>query len=219
MKKLLKVHEIFNSISGEVCSFGQGRRTTFIRFSKCNLFCSYCDSVHTQTNRNGKDMSISEIIKEVQELNCHYIIITGGEPLLQENLNELIEELYCEGYIVNVETNGTIHPDFHLNDANWIVDYKLQYETQMEFKFDKLQQNDFIKFVVQTPLQVIQAIRIQKRFEEKWINKMSTPSFAYSIATKDNKKLLAPIELLRALQGHKLDAIINVQIHKLLKLQ
>ena len=222
MTKLLRVNEIFNSISGEVCSFGQGRRTTFIRMSGCNLSCDYCDTPGTQNSDNGIWMSAEEIINEVRKLACKYIIITGGEPLLQFYIEEIINELIDNNYSINIETNGTINPDISLHCApytNWIVDYKLQYKDRMKFNYELLESNDYIKFVIENPLQLMKAVNKQIEMQLHIFDmKLSKPNFCYSLV-QGKKCSVSPDELLHVLQQNNLDAIINVQIHKLLKLQ
>ena len=74
----IKINEIYKSIQGE--SSYSGIPCTFIRFTFCNLRCSYCDTEYAFYD--GNDMTIDKIIEEVDKLNCHLVEITGGEPLL-----------------------------------------------------------------------------------------------------------------------------------------
>ena len=84
-----KVNEIFKSIQGE--STYAGLPCVFIRLSGCNLRCSYCDTQYAYNE--GTDMAIGEIIKKIEELNAPVIELTGGEPLLQPDVNFLIDEI------------------------------------------------------------------------------------------------------------------------------
>jgi 7-carboxy-7-deazaguanine synthase len=98
MKSKLKVVEIFNSIQGEGANVGKA--ATFIRLSNCNKNCSYCDTDWDQ----GTEMTLEEILAEVQKYTTKMIIWTGGEPTLQltaEILNEF------KDYYQAIETNGT----------------------------------------------------------------------------------------------------------------
>ena len=100
--KKIKVNEIFYSIQGE-SSFA-GLPCVFIRFTHCNLRCNYCDTEYAFYE--GKELSINDIIKEVDQYNCHLVEITGGEPLLQENIHPLIQELFNHNHEVLIETGG-----------------------------------------------------------------------------------------------------------------
>jgi 7-carboxy-7-deazaguanine synthase len=96
----LNVNEIFYSLQGEGGRTGQA--SIFIRLAKCNLACSFCD---TDFER-GVKMSLEEVLKEIEQYNCKWIIWTGGEPALQ--LNDKIVAFFKErGYLQAIETNGT----------------------------------------------------------------------------------------------------------------
>jgi 7-carboxy-7-deazaguanine synthase len=100
----MKINEIFQGIQGE--GKYTGTNVIFIRLSGCSLRCKWCDSSYHWT---GEEMHISEILKIVKGYNTKKIVITGGEPLLQQkNLVKLLNEL--EGYHITIETNGTIMP-------------------------------------------------------------------------------------------------------------
>ncbi|MEM2514475.1 MAG: radical SAM protein [Candidatus Bathyarchaeia archaeon] len=101
----MKISEIFFSIEGEGIEIG--RLEVFVRLSGCNLRCSWCDTKYAL--KNGKEMSIEEIIQEVSKYPCKNISITGGEPLLQrKELLELVKRLKNLGYWIQINTNGTI---------------------------------------------------------------------------------------------------------------
>lgn len=98
MNVKLKVVEIFNSIQGEGANVGKS--ATFIRLSNCNKNCSFCDTDWD----NGNEMTVDEVLAEVQKYNSKMIIWTGGEPTLQLTA-EIINEF--KGYYQAIETNGT----------------------------------------------------------------------------------------------------------------
>lgn len=100
---MLKVNEIFPSIQGE--STLQGIPTVFIRLSGCNLNCSYCDTVYAK--EKGDELTIDEIQRKAEQFGLKYACITGGEPLLQKETNDLAVRLINKGYTVSVETNGS----------------------------------------------------------------------------------------------------------------
>ena len=98
-----KIHEIFYSLQGE--GFLQGIPMVFIRFTGCNLKCSFCD---TKTSwKKGIFMNIEEIINKIKKYQCKKVCLTGGEPLLQD-ISFLIRILKKEKYWICIETNGTI---------------------------------------------------------------------------------------------------------------
>ena len=97
-----KINELFYSIQGE--GFHSGMPAVFVRFSGCNLHCSFCDTHHDE----GKWMSLAEIVDKVSHYPAEWVILTGGEPSLFIT-EDLVEALHKAGKKVAVETNGT-HP-------------------------------------------------------------------------------------------------------------
>ena len=95
-----KINEIFYSIQGE--GFYSGRAAIFVRFSGCNLKCSFCD-----TNHFNFTMMCDEMIRfSVMQYQSNYVVLTGGEPSLQVTDN-LIALLHESRFYVSIETNGT----------------------------------------------------------------------------------------------------------------
>ncbi len=154
--KQYKVVEKFVSINGE----GQlaGQLAIFIRLAGCNLNCSYCDTKWA----NEKDvefelMTSKEIYEYIESTGVRNITITGGEPLMQEGILELLEELSKDEELsVEIETNGSISlKEFQVikkNRPKFTMDYKLQ-SSNMEEKmdidnFNYLKAEDTVKFVV-----------------------------------------------------------------------
>ena len=80
----MKVNEIFLSIQGEGLS--SGFPTIFVRFTGCNLRCSYCDT--TYSYNDGVEMPPEDIFEEIKKLHYNRVCLTGGEPLLQKDLEE-----------------------------------------------------------------------------------------------------------------------------------
>jgi 7-carboxy-7-deazaguanine synthase len=102
----VRISEIFYSIQGEgrLC----GIPSVFIRTSGCNLRCVWCDTPYTSWRPEGKSWSISKILNEVKKYPTHYIVITGGEPLLAQEIEELAGELKRDGAHITIETAATI---------------------------------------------------------------------------------------------------------------
>ncbi len=150
-----KVVEKFISINGEGrCA---GELAAFIRFAGCNLNCSYCDTKWA----NEKDapyeiLSEEEIYAYIKEQNVRNVTLTGGEPLIQENIGRLIKLLSKDEELsIEIETNGAVALDAFVDtgeNVTFTLDYKLP-GSKMNHKmimenYDLLRANDTVKFVV-----------------------------------------------------------------------
>lgn len=145
------VNEIFYSIDGE--GLRTGELAIFIRLSGCNMNCSYCDTKYALKKTDGKLMSIDEIIDEISKYNCKNITLTGGEPLLTKESNDLINTLLEKEYKVNIETNGSVDITKYLGKCLITMDYKLPSSNMEKYmnldNLEKLTENDVLKFVTQ----------------------------------------------------------------------
>ena len=101
---VLKVNEIFHSIQGE--SRHAGRPCVFVRLTGCNLRCTWCDTAYAF--EEGIDLSVGFVLERIALYATRYVLITGGEPLVQEGAIDLIGELCDRGYEVAVETGGSL---------------------------------------------------------------------------------------------------------------
>ena len=148
----MRVNEIFKSIDGE--GLRTGELTTFIRLAGCNLRCSYCDTCYALKNSNGTEMSVDEIVKKAKKMDYRNITLTGGEPLIHRDVDDLISKLCENGFYVNIETNGSVPIDKYITNKNIILtmDYKLPssgVEKNMNLNnLEKLRENDVLKFVI-----------------------------------------------------------------------
>lgn len=95
-----RIVEIFETLQGE--GFNTGMPSIFIRFGKCNLACPWCDTNYNQY----QSKTLNEIMHIVRNFTARNIIITGGEPTIQPNIEQLLNTLKREGYFIAVETNG-----------------------------------------------------------------------------------------------------------------
>ncbi len=98
----LRVNEIFHSIQGE--STHVGRPCVFVRLTYCDLRCRFCDSEYAFFE--GIERPLDEIVAEVASYGCRLVEITGGEPLIQRETNELMRRLLAAGHEVLLETSG-----------------------------------------------------------------------------------------------------------------
>ena len=97
---IYRINEIFYSLQGE--GLRVGTANIFIRFSGCNVNCSFCDTKHEVYS----EMSIEDIFNDINQYFCKSVILTGGEPTLQ-NLKPLIDKFKKNDYFIAIETNGT----------------------------------------------------------------------------------------------------------------
>lgn len=144
----LNISEIFYSIQGE--SLYAGLPCVFIRLSGCNLRCAYCD---TQYAYNGQTfMSIEEILDRVEGFSCPLVEITGGEPLLQDETPALVDALLSKGYLVLMETNGSMDISRVSKKCVRIVDIKCPGSGHVDqndlANLDRLSPVDQLKFVL-----------------------------------------------------------------------
>ena len=172
---MYQVVERFVSINGE--GVRAGELAAFIRFKGCNLNCSYCDTRWAnQTNTPYTEKSADELLTWAKETGVRNITLTGGEPLLQENVGELISLLLKSGFRVEIETNGSVSIE-NLAKSEYrpafTMDYKLP-ESDMEQamnrgNFEYLNRDDTVKFVVgslndlQRALEVTETYQLRER--------------------------------------------------------
>jgi len=117
---MLTVNEIFHSIQGE--SRRAGEPCVFVRLTACDLRCSWCDTPYAFYE--GKKRTVDDVIAEVEGYQCPLVEITGGEPLLQEDVYPLMEQLLARGLTVMIETGGHRSIDRVPADVLKIVDVK-----------------------------------------------------------------------------------------------
>ena len=146
----LRINEIFFSIQGE--STYAGLPCVFVRLTYCNLRCSYCDTEYSF--HEGEWRNLDDIINEVKSYKCKLVEVTGGEPLLQDNVHPFMKRLCDEGMDVMLETGG--HMDIMRVDkrVKRIMDIKCPSSGETDKMFwqniNHINSNDQIKFVVGT---------------------------------------------------------------------
>jgi 7-carboxy-7-deazaguanine synthase len=144
----MKVNEIFCSIQGESSSMGWP--CIFIRLTGCNLRCTYCDTEYAFYE--GTEMSAAEILEAIAQYTPRLVLVTGGEPMLQQAVHELFAALLQRGYAVSVETGGQVlleHVDPRIHK---VMDLKCPSSGMMPRNdygnIRLLSRNDEVKFVV-----------------------------------------------------------------------
>jgi len=156
------ITEIFKSIQGE--GTRAGLPCIFVRLTGCNLRCTWCDTAYAF--HGGKKMSVEDVLACVDELagrgegKCGagaavpLVELTGGEPLLQEEVYPLSQKLLDAGYTVMIETSGERPLERLPREVVKIVDVKCpdsgEPDTFEMRNLEALTQNDEVKFVLST---------------------------------------------------------------------
>lgn len=161
----LKINEIFYSIQGE--SSRIGLPTIFIRLTGCPMRCVYCDTGYAFNE--GKNFSIDEIIEAIKKYPSKYITVTGGEPLAQKNVLQLLDELIKLNYEVSLETGGAIDIKGVHQKVKIILDIKTPKSGEVDRYFwgnlKKIKPSDEIKIVIQDKEEFDWASKIIKEYE------------------------------------------------------
>lgn len=206
----LRLTEIFYSIQGE--SGQAGRPCVFVRLSRCNLRCTWCDTTYSFTG--GQKKSIAAILEEVAGHDCNLVEITGGEPLLQKPVHDLMRVLCDRGYEVMIETSGSL--DIGTIDArvHIIMDLKPpgsgEEGKNLYSNIELLKASDEVKFV------------ILDREDYTW----STSVMARYELSRRAKVIMSPVHgvlepgvLARWICADRLDVRLGVQLHKYLDME
>lgn len=164
------VAEKFVSINGEGTRAGE--LAVFIRFRECNLRCSYCDTKWANScNAPAEMMSAEEISAYIDDSGVTNVTLTGGEPLLQNELHLLIEMLIKNGKSVEIETNGSL-PIKELAEKTYrpifTMDYKLpssgMEDSMCLENFHFLSECDTVKFVSGSIADLEKAVGIIRKY-------------------------------------------------------
>jgi len=213
MAHVYPVAEIFESINGEGTK--AGRLAVFVRFSGCNLNCTFCDTLWA----NAKDcpvtyMTCEDIYTRIKSTGISLVTLTGGEPLLQPKIEKLLAFLEQDATIeVEIETNGSISLAFLENLAvrpTITMDYKLPgsgMEAQMcTDNFSYLRKADTVKFVVGSLEDMDRAVEIITQY------KLSDKCHLYFSPVFGR---IAPADIVEYMKEHNLNYItMQLQMHK-----
>ena len=203
---MLTVNEIFYSIQGE--STRAGRPCVFVRLTACDLRCTWCDTAYAF--HEGRKMSVDEVIAEVERHGCPLVEITGGEPLLQEDVYPLMDGLLARGRTVLLETGGH-RPITRVPAGVYkIVDVKCPASGESD-KNDwenlaRLGPHDEVKFVVQD--------RADYEFAREVIARHDVAARAAAILMSPVHGVLDPRALSEWMLADHLPARLQLQLHK-----
>ena len=203
---MLTVNEIFHSIQGE--STRAGERCVFVRLTGCDLRCSWCDTPYAF--HEGRRMSTDDVLSVVEGYQCPLVEITGGEPLLQEGVYELMDRLLAAGHTVMLETGGHRPIDRVPAPVVKIVDVKCpgSGETAKNHwgNLDHLAPHDEVKFVL--------ADRADYEFARDVIERRQLASRTAAILFSPVHGTLDPKTLSEWVIADRLPVRVQLQLHK-----
>lgn len=198
--------ELFSSVQGETSL--SGKPTTFIRLAACNLRCRWCDT--TYSFGRGTPHSLDRILEDVARMGCRCVCITGGEPLLQANVYGLMQTLCDRGYVVSLETSGSLPTDQVDRRVKVILDIKCP-GSEMTDKnhwanIEYLRPHDEVKFVL--------AHRDDYLFAKKTLEDHNLTKRVAEVLFAPAFGELDPKELISWILQDRLPVRLNMQIHK-----
>jgi 7-carboxy-7-deazaguanine synthase len=202
---MLRINEIFFSIQGE--SSRMGLPCVFVRLTECDLRCTYCDTEYAFYE--GADRTLESIIDEVKSYHCNLVEITGGEPLLQAPVYELMTRLCDLGYEVMLETSGHILVDKVDPRVKKIIDMKSPTSGM-------LKKNDYRNLEIASPNDEIKFV-LGSRLDYDWAKKVIEE---YRLTEKLTVLMsvvfgdLAPQELAEWILADRLKVRFQLQMHK-----
>lgn len=203
---MLTVNEIFYSIQGE--STRIGRPCVFVRLTACDLRCSWCDTPYAF--HEGAKRSLDEVIAEVERYDCPLVEITGGEPLLQDEVYPLMEQLLARGRTVMLETGGHRPITRVPRAVVKIVDVKCPASGEAGRNnwgnLDALAPHDEVKFVLQD--------RADYEFARDVIGRYDLPSRSAAVLLSPVHGVLEPRLLSEWMLADHLPARLQLQLHK-----
>jgi len=202
----LTINEIFHSIQGE--STHAGRPCVFVRLTACDLRCTWCDTPYAF--HEGRRMSVDEVMAAVEAYACPLVEITGGEPLLQEDVYPLMDRLLAAGRTVLLETGG------HRSTARVppavvrVLDVKCPGSgeaARMDWRnLDALAPHDEVKFVIRD--------RDDYLFARDVIRRHALVGRCAAVLLSPVHGVLAPRELSAWVLEDALPVRVQLQVHK-----
>ena len=203
---MLTINEIFHSVQGE--STYAGRPCVFVRLTACDLRCTWCDTPYAFFE--GSKRSLDEVIGEVDRFGCSLVEVTGGEPLLQEDVYPLMQSLLERGKTVLLETGGHRSTERVPEDVVTILDVKCPGSGEVERNdwdnLDRLRPHDEVKFVVKD--------RADYEFARDVVARHTLAGRAAAIHFSPVHGVLDPKTLSEWVLADRLPVRVQLQLHK-----
>ena len=160
----MRICEIFHSIQGE--GLMMGVPTTFVRTVGCNLRCEWCDTQYSMDG--GEEMSLDAIMERIGDVK--HVCVTGGEPMLQPEMPELLRRLVSEGKQVVLETNGSVDLSDVPRDPLMLISMDIKCpssgmtDRMLYSNLSLLSRKDQLKFIVRDDDDFDFALDVLKRY-------------------------------------------------------
>jgi 7-carboxy-7-deazaguanine synthase len=203
---LLTINEIFYSIQGE--STHAGRPCVFVRLTGCDLRCTWCDTPYSFYE--GRKRPLEEVLAEVEAYDCPLVEVTGGEPLLQEDVYPLMRTLVERGRTVLIETGGHRSTARVPDQVITILDVKCPGSGEAErndwSNLARLRPHDEVKFVIKD--------RADYEFARDVVQRHDLGRRAAAVLFSPVHGVLGPRQLSEWVLADKLPARVQLQIHK-----
>lgn len=201
----MRISEIYPSIHGE--SQYVGLPCTLVRTTGCDLRCSYCDTSYAFSG--GREMSLDEIVAEVERLGLPFVLLTGGEPMLQKDIGALARRLLAQGYRVAIETSGAHPVDGLPSGVCRILDVKTpssgEADRMCPAAFATLGPGDAVKFVI--------ADDADYRWSVAQMNSLALVGRTEVLFSAVHGRL-DPRDLVSWIVRDRLPVRVNLQVHK-----
>ena len=203
---MLTVNEIFHSIQGE--SSHAGRPCVFVRLTGCNLRCVWCDTPYAF--EEGRRLSVEEVVRAVDAYDCPLVEVTGGEPLLQADVYDLMERLLASGKTVLLETGGHIDIRDVPHAVVKVVDVKCPGSGEAAqnawVNLERLAAHDEVKFVIRD--------RADYEFARNILRRHELDRRCAAVLLSPVHGVLDPVQLAAWSLEDRLPARIQLQLHK-----
>jgi len=205
---MLTINEIFHSVQGE--STYAGRPCVFVRLTACDLRCSWCDTPYAF--HEGRKRTVADVVAEALGYGCSLVEVTGGEPLLQDDVYPLMEALLARGRTVLLETGGHRSTERVPEGVVTILDVKCPASGEAHrhdwSNFDRLRPADEVKFVVQD--------RGDYDYAKDVIGRFDLSHRAAALHVSPVHGVLDPRQLAEWVLADRLPARVQLQLHKLI---
>ena len=203
---MLTVNEIFHSIQGE--STHTGRPCVFVRLTGCDLRCVWCDTPYAF--HEGRKLDVDEVVAAVEQYRCDLVEITGGEPLLQEDVYPLMDRLLATGATVLLETGGHVSVARVPAAVGKVVDVKCPGSGECDRNawdnLSRLTDRDQVKFVI--------ADRVDYEFARDVVRRHTLETRCGTVLFSAVHDLLPPARLAEWMLADRLPVRLQIQLHK-----
>ena len=212
---MFKVIETFVSIDGEGPTSGE--LATFVRLSDCNLRCSWCDTEYSWDGSSCVTMmSVEEIYDYIKKCKTKNVTLTGGEPLMQPNIDSLLDILVKDTtLVIHIESNGSVDitelkKKYKNSNIHFILDYKCP-SSKMSHQMchqnlNVVDEQDVYKFVIAGYEDLHTAVSIINSYQ------LTKKCLVYLSPVTD---LIKPSQIVDFMKEYRLNEVrLQLQLHK-----